>query len=72
MREANRNSRLQLFITKIEIVQKRSIMYFQVQKARSFLKIFVGLPTMVAGCRGTMSSVLPAALLLCGGPGFPV
>ncbi|CAK9268862.1 unnamed protein product [Sphagnum jensenii] len=54
MREANRNSRSQLFITKIEIVQKRSIMYFQVQKARSFLKIFVGLPTMVAGCRGIL------------------
>jgi DNA polymerase delta subunit 1 len=56
MREANSNSksRSQLFITKIEIVQKRSLMYFQVQKARSFLKIFVGLPTMVAGCRGIL------------------
>ncbi|KAG0577961.1 hypothetical protein KC19_5G194500 [Ceratodon purpureus] len=54
MREANRNSRSQNFITKIEIVQKRSVMYYQVQKARSFLKIFVALPTMVAGCRGIL------------------
>lgn len=52
MREANRNSKTQNFITKIEIVQKRSVMYYQVQKARSFLKIVVALPTMVAGCRG--------------------
>ncbi|XP_024367195.1 DNA polymerase delta catalytic subunit isoform X2 [Physcomitrium patens] len=54
MREANRNSKTQNFITKIEIVQKRSVMYYQVQKARSFLKIVVALPTMVAGCRGIL------------------
>ncbi|KAG0586012.1 hypothetical protein M758_2G055400 [Ceratodon purpureus] len=54
MRESNRNSKSQNFITKIEIVQKRSVMYYQVQKARSFLKIFVALPTMVAGCRGIL------------------
>ncbi|XP_024377945.1 DNA polymerase delta catalytic subunit isoform X3 [Physcomitrium patens] len=54
MREANRNSKSQTFVTKIEVVQKRSVMYYQVQKARSFLKIFVGLPTMVAGCRGIL------------------
>lgn len=54
MREANRNSKSQNFITKIEVVQKRSVMYYQVQKARSFLKIVVALPTMVAGCRGIL------------------
>lgn len=52
MREANRNGKAQTFITKIDIVQKRSLMYYQVQKSRSFLKIYVALPTMVAGCRG--------------------
>lgn len=57
MREANRNSKSQNFITKIEVVQKRSVMYYQVQKSRSFLKIVVALPTMVAGCRGTNAEI---------------
>jgi DNA polymerase delta subunit 1 len=52
MQEANRNSKVTKFITRIEIVQKRSIMYYQEQKSRTFLKIVVALPTMVASCRG--------------------
>ncbi|KAJ7521254.1 hypothetical protein O6H91_19G043900 [Diphasiastrum complanatum] len=54
MREANRNSKSPSFVTKIEVVQKRSLMYFQLQKSRPFLKITVALPTMVAGCRGIL------------------
>eukprot|EP01018_Ginkgo_biloba_P018766 Gb_15178 [translate_table: standard] len=53
MREANRNSKVPKFITRIEMVQKRSIMYYQEHKSRSFLKIIVALPTMVASCRGS-------------------
>ncbi|EFJ16078.1 hypothetical protein SELMODRAFT_422091 [Selaginella moellendorffii] len=45
-----------LFVTNIEMVHKRSLMYFQSQKARAFLKIVVALPTMVASCRGTTFS----------------
>ncbi|KAH9310163.1 hypothetical protein KI387_038074 [Taxus chinensis] len=54
MREANRNSKVPKFITKIEMVQKRSIMYYQEQQSRPFLKIVVALPTMVASCRGIL------------------
>lgn len=54
MQEANRNSKVTKFITRIEIVQKRSIMYYQEQKSRTFLKIVVALPTMVASCRGIL------------------
>lgn len=52
MREANRNSKVPQFVRHIEMVQKRSIMYYQQQKSQPFLKIVVALPTMVASCRG--------------------
>jgi len=52
MREANRNSNAEKFIRCIEMVQKRSIMYYQQSDSQSFLKIVVALPTMVASCRG--------------------
>ncbi|XP_002983728.2 DNA polymerase delta catalytic subunit isoform X2 [Selaginella moellendorffii] len=54
MREANRNSKTPTFVPRVEMVQKRSLMYFQTQKARAFLKIVVALPTMVASCRGIL------------------
>ncbi|XP_027913140.1 DNA polymerase delta catalytic subunit-like isoform X1 [Vigna unguiculata] len=54
MREANRNSNAEKFIRCIEMVQKRSIMYYQQSDSQSFLKIVVALPTMVASCRGIL------------------
>ncbi|EFJ15978.1 hypothetical protein SELMODRAFT_422092 [Selaginella moellendorffii] len=41
------------FVTNIEMVHKRSLMYFQSQRARAFPNIVVALPTMVASCRDT-------------------
>lgn len=52
MREANRNSKVQRFVRRIELVQRRNIMYYQQQGSQPFLKIVVALPTMVASCRG--------------------
>lgn len=52
MRETNRNSNVPRFVKRVEIVKKKSIMYYQPQPCHSFLKIVVSLPTMVAGCRG--------------------
>lgn len=57
MREANRNSKVPKFIRHIEMVHKRSIMYYQQQTSHPFLKIFVALPTMVASCRGKFLSL---------------
>ncbi|PON63165.1 DNA-directed DNA polymerase [Trema orientale] len=54
MREANRNSKVPKFIRRIEMVQKRSIMYYQQQNSHPFLKIVVALPTMVTSCRGIL------------------
>ncbi|XP_057770162.1 DNA polymerase delta catalytic subunit [Salvia miltiorrhiza] len=54
MREANRNSKVPKFVRRIELVQRRSIMYYQQQNAHPFLKIVVALPTMVASCRGIL------------------
>ncbi|GLT25096.1 hypothetical protein SLA2020_002480 [Shorea laevis] len=54
MREANRNSRVPKFVRRVELVQKRSIMYYQQQKSQPFLKIVAALPTMVASCRGIL------------------
>lgn len=54
MRESNRSSKSPVFVTGIEIVQKRSLMYYQQQRSRPFLKITVALPTMVASCRGIL------------------
>lgn len=52
MREANRNAKVPQFVRRIELVQKRSIMYYQQQSSQPFLKIVVALPSMVATCRG--------------------
>ncbi|XP_021807316.1 DNA polymerase delta catalytic subunit [Prunus avium] len=54
MGEMNRNSKVPKFIRHIEMVQKRSIMYYQQQDSHPFLKIVVALPTMVASCRGIL------------------
>ncbi|EXB40942.1 DNA polymerase delta catalytic subunit [Morus notabilis] len=58
MREMNRNSKVPKFIRRIEMVQKRSIMYYQQQNSHPFLKIVVALPTMVASCREKDASFL--------------
>ncbi|CAK7354806.1 unnamed protein product [Dovyalis caffra] len=54
MREANRNNKVPKFVQRIELVHKRSIMYYQQQQSHPFLKIVVALPTMVSGCRGIL------------------
>ncbi|CAA7034877.1 unnamed protein product [Microthlaspi erraticum] len=54
MRESNKNANVPKFVRHIEMVQKRSIMYYQQQKSQPFLKITVALPTMVASCRGIL------------------
>ncbi|KAJ6305585.1 hypothetical protein OIU78_021014 [Salix suchowensis] len=54
MREVNRNTKVPKFVRRIELVHKRSIMYYQQQQSHPFLKIVVALPTMVAGCRGIL------------------
>ncbi|WCJ37598.1 DNA polymerase delta catalytic subunit [Euphorbia peplus] len=54
MREVNKNSKVPKFVRRIEMVHKRSIMYYQQQSLHPFLKIFVALPTMVASCRGIL------------------
>lgn len=54
MREVNRNNRVPKFVRRIEMVQKRSIMYYQLQSSHPFLKIVVALPTMVTSCRGIL------------------
>lgn len=54
MRESNRNSNVARFIKRVELVQKKSIMYYQKHSSQPFLKIVVALPTMVASCRGKM------------------
>lgn len=52
MREVNRNGKVPKYVRRIELVQKRSIMYYQQQPSHPFLKIVVALPTMVTSCRG--------------------
>ncbi|GMH07696.1 hypothetical protein Nepgr_009536 [Nepenthes gracilis] len=54
MKETNRNNKVAQCIRRVELVQKRSIMYYQQQDYRPFLKIVVALPTMVATCRGIL------------------
>lgn len=58
MKEVNRNSKAPNFVRRIELVQKRSIMYYQQQTSQPFLKIVVALPTMVTSCRGNYLSCL--------------
>ena len=52
MKDLNKNSRVPKFVRRIELVQKKGIMYYQQKKSQSFLKIVVALPTMVTSCRG--------------------
>uniref|UniRef100_A0A0A0KIW2 DNA polymerase n=1 Tax=Cucumis sativus TaxID=3659 RepID=A0A0A0KIW2_CUCSA len=54
MKEVNRNNKAPNFVRRIELVQRRSIMYYQQQTFQSFLKIVVALPTMVTSCRGIL------------------
>ncbi|KAJ1685857.1 hypothetical protein LUZ63_017247 [Rhynchospora breviuscula] len=54
MKDSNRNSNVPRFVKRIELVQKKSIMYYQPQKSQAFLKIVVALPTMVTSCRGIL------------------
>ncbi|KAF8011824.1 hypothetical protein BT93_I0077 [Corymbia citriodora subsp. variegata] len=54
MRDASRNAKVPQYVRRIELVQKRSIMYYQQQTSHSFLKIVVALPTMVTTCRGIL------------------
>jgi hypothetical protein len=55
MREVNRNGKVPKYVRRIELVQKRSVMYYQQQTSHPFLKIVVALPTMVTSCRGKSS-----------------
>lgn len=52
MREANKSSKVPRYVRRIELVQKKSIMYYQPESSQPFLKIVVALPTMVTSCRG--------------------
>ncbi|XP_078157061.1 DNA polymerase delta subunit 1 [Carex rostrata] len=54
MKESNRNSNVPRFVKRVELVQRKSIMYYQPQNLQPFLKIVVALPTMVASCRGIL------------------
>ncbi|KAM3702707.1 hypothetical protein ACJW31_04G044900 [Castanea mollissima] len=54
MKEVNRNSKVPQYVRRIELLQKRSIMYYQQQTSHPFLKIVVALPTMVTSCRGIL------------------
>ncbi|CAN1169464.1 DNA polymerase delta catalytic subunit [Linum perenne] len=54
MREMNRNSKVSKLIRRIELVHKKSIMYYQQQESNPFLKIVVALPAMVSSCRGIL------------------
>ncbi|CAI0414266.1 unnamed protein product [Linum tenue] len=54
MRELNRDSKVSKIIKRIELVHKKSIMYYQQQESNPFLKIVLALPTMVPSCRGIL------------------
>ncbi|CAH9062009.1 unnamed protein product [Cuscuta europaea] len=54
MKEANRSNRVPKFVHRIEMVHRKSIMYYQQQSSQPFLKIVVALPTMVTTCRGIL------------------
>ncbi|CAL9110688.1 unnamed protein product [Musa textilis] len=72
MRESNRNSNVARFIKRVELVQKKSIMYYQKHSSQPFLKIVVALPTMVASCReiieicDTMAGILERGITIEG------
>ncbi|KAI5672299.1 hypothetical protein M9H77_12663 [Catharanthus roseus] len=54
MREVNKSSKVPKYVRRVELVQKRSIMYYQQEISQPFLKIVVALPTMVTSCRGIL------------------
>ncbi|GKB12163.1 DNA polymerase delta catalytic subunit, partial [Tanacetum coccineum] len=54
MREDKRNNSAPKSILRVELVHKKSIMYYQQHSSQPFLKIVVALPTMVASCRGIL------------------
>ncbi|KAI4310823.1 hypothetical protein MLD38_035775 [Melastoma candidum] len=54
MRESSRSVKVPEYVRRIELVQKRSIMYYQQQTSHPFLKIVVSLPSMVPTCRGIL------------------
>ncbi|KAL6498062.1 DNA polymerase delta catalytic subunit [Orobanche gracilis] len=54
MREANRKYKVPKYVPRIDLVQRRSIMYYQQQNCQPFLKIVVALPSMVASCRSIL------------------
>ncbi|CAL5321177.1 unnamed protein product [Camellia sinensis] len=60
--EANRNNRVPKTVRRIEMVQRRSIMYYQQQDSQPFLRIVVALPTMITSCRDGLgfTTVMPA------------
>ncbi|GFY91305.1 DNA polymerase delta subunit 1 [Actinidia rufa] len=54
MREVNRNSKVPKLVRRVEMVHRRSIMYYQKLGSQPFLKLVVALPTMVTSCRGIL------------------
>nr|CAD1836873.1 unnamed protein product [Ananas comosus var. bracteatus] len=66
LEESNRSSNVPRFVKRVELVQKKSIMYYQSQQSQPFLKIVVALPTMVASCRGKKSKHLGEGIMLEG------
>ena len=52
MKEVNRNSKVLHLVRRVEMVHRRSIMYYQQLGSQPFLKLVVALPTMVTSCRG--------------------
>ncbi|KAJ4777986.1 DNA polymerase [Rhynchospora pubera] len=54
MKDLYRNSNVLKFVKRVELVQKKSIMYYQPPKSQPFLKIVVALPDMVGCCRGIL------------------
>ena len=54
MREDKRNNSVPKSILRVELVQKKSIMYYQQHSSQPFLKIVVAMPTRVASCRGNI------------------
>ncbi|CAN8270830.1 unnamed protein product [Cochlearia groenlandica] len=54
MRESCGYSNVQSFVDHIELVQRKSIMYYQQQKPHTFLKIFLALPKLESTCLGIL------------------
>jgi DNA polymerase delta subunit 1 len=61
-RDKSRNSKS---VLKVEIVQKQTILYYQPQKSRPFLKISVALPNLVASSKSVIEQGLSLPWLGC-------